>query len=51
MTAPRDPDRIAAMLAMREGGASYAEVGRAFGITRQTAWQHITRAARDAPAR
>ena len=39
---PRDPDRVARMRAMRQAGASYAEIGRALGITRQTVRQHLT---------
>lgn len=40
---PRDPERLAQMRAMRETGASYAQIGRVFGITRQSARQHLTR--------
>ncbi|ROR97773.1 ROS/MUCR transcriptional regulator protein [Salana multivorans] len=41
---PRDPDRVARMRAMREAGASYAEIGRAYGITGQTVRHHLTQA-------
>ena len=34
---------ISAVRAAREGGASYADVGRALGTTRQAAWERFGR--------
>ncbi len=31
-------------LALREGGASYAQIGRQLGVNKTTAWKHVTAA-------
>jgi len=45
---PAKTDRNTAVVAMRQTGASFAAIGRAFGISRRTVEQILTRRKRGA---